>query len=199
MLFLRKPGEAAIREALGKRQSAVFSYPDVGATRTAPPDGWRINHMRAKLGTGRSRFDAAVDALFSWKLLAVDGLDVFPSGATLEPGTNVAMLSRHWTVWSLDFCRVVYVLREQPERQGAILRTGFAYGTLPGHAVRGEEVFSMEWHRATEEVCYDICSFSLPANPFVKLLSPIARATQRRFARQSLLKAASLLAANPSP
>ena len=198
MLFLRKPGEAVVREALGKRQSAPFSYPHVGATRTAPPAGWRINHMRARLGTGRPRLDRAVDALFSWKLLAIDGLEVFPSAEKLAPGTNVAILSRHFGVWSLDFCRVLYVLREQSEQEGALVRTGFAYGTLPGHAVRGEEVFSMEWHARSQEVWYDIYSFSLPASPLVKLISPIARATQRRFARQSLERAA-LLAANSWP
>ena len=196
MLFLRKPSEAAIREALATRQSAPFSYPHVRATRTAPPQGWRINHMRALLGTGRASFEAAVGALFSWKFLAIDGLEVFPSASILEPGTSVAIRSRHFGVWSLDFCRVLYVLRDEREPQGAILRTGFGYGTLPGHAVRGEEAFTMEWHAVSEEIWYDIYSFSLPANPLVKLLSPIARATQRRFARQSLEKAARFLA-NP--
>jgi uncharacterized protein (UPF0548 family) len=81
---------------------------------------------------------------------------------------------------------VIYVLRDEFERDGRLLRTGFAYGTLPGHAVRGEEIFSIEWHPATQEVWYDIYSFSLPATPLIKLLSPIARATQRRFARASL-------------
>jgi uncharacterized protein (UPF0548 family) len=152
--------------------------------------------MRALLGSGRAKFLAAVDALFSWKLLAIDGLEVFPSSSVLEPGTCVAIRSRHFAVWSLDFCRVLYVQKEQREPQGALLRTGFGYGTLPGHAVRGEEAFTMEWHAASEEVWYDIYSFSLPANPLVKLLSPVARATQRRFARQSLEKAARL--ATPS-
>ncbi len=154
--------------------------------------GWHINHMRRLTGSGRPKFDALVDALFSSELLAIDGLEVFPSTDKLEPGTGVAILSRHFGIWSVDFCRVIYVLREEPEQDGAVLRTGFGYGTLPGHAVRGEETFSIEWHPATQEVWYDIYSFSLFASSLVRLLSPIARATQRRFARRSLEKAALL-------
>ncbi|HKF26036.1 MAG TPA: DUF1990 domain-containing protein [Candidatus Acidoferrum sp.] len=194
VLFLAKPGEAAIREALGRSQSMPFSYAHVGATRTTPPAGWRVHHMRAPLGTGRRTLEAAAAVLFSWKLLAVEGLEVFPSTETVQQGTNVAILSRHFGIWSLDFCRVIYVLKNQREHDGAVLRTGFGYGTLPGHAVRGEEIFSIEWRVRTEEVWYDIYSFSLPASPLVKLLSPVARAAQRRFARQSLEGAVRLAA-----
>jgi uncharacterized protein (UPF0548 family) len=150
--------------------------------------------MRLLVGTGRATFDTVVEALFSWKLLAIDGLQVFPSTSTLQTGTDVAILSRHFGIWSVDFCRVIYVLKDEPEQDGKVLRTGFAYGTLPGHAVRGEEIFSIEWHPATEEVWYDIYSFSLPGAPLVRMIAPIARATQRRFARASLEKALRLAA-----
>jgi uncharacterized protein (UPF0548 family) len=170
----------------------TYSDPHVGATRSKPPAGWRINHLRLQVGTGRRKFDAVVNALFSWKLLAIDGLQVFPSTSTLDVSTDVAIVSRHFGIWSVDFCRVIYVLRDEPEQDGKVLRTGFGYGTLPGHVMRGEEIFSLEWHPATQEVWYDIFSFSLPATPLVRLIAPVARATQRRFARASLEKAARL-------
>ena len=172
----------------------TYSYPHVGATRGTPPANWRINHMRFQVGRGRAKFDFLAEALFSWKLLAIDGLEVFPSARLPEPGTDVAILSRHFGIWSVDFCRVIYVLHEAPEQDGKVWRTGFAYGTLPGHAVDGEEIFSVEWHAATQEVWYDIYSFSLPATILVSLIAPMARATQRRFARASLEKAACLAA-----
>src|SRR5262245_20904325 len=134
MLFLRKPSEHAIRSLLTERRNVAFSYPHVGATRGTPPPGWHVNHMRLLVGVGRARRDAIVKALFAWKLLAIDGLTVFPSTDELQAGTGVAILSRHFGVWSVDFCRVIYVLKDEPERAGAILRTGFGYGTLPGHA-----------------------------------------------------------------
>jgi uncharacterized protein (UPF0548 family) len=186
MLFLLKPGAPAIERLLKRHERASFSYENIGATRTAPPPGWGINHMRQLIGSRQAAYEKACAALFSWQLLAISGLEVFPSTPELRPGTDVAILSRHFGVWSVDFCRVIYVLRDEREKDGTLLRTGFAYGTLPGHAVRGEEIFSIEWHPATEEVWYDIYSFSLPATPLIKLLAPIARATQRRFARASL-------------
>lgn len=190
MLFLLKPSENSIRSRLAERAAMTYSYPHVGATRSKPPAGWRINHLRLQVGTGRAKFDTVVNALFSWKLLAIDGLEVFPSTPTLDRNTDVAILSRHFGIWSVDFCRVIYLLRDEPEQDGKVLRTGFGYGTLPGHAVRGEEIFSVEWHPATDEVWYDIYSFSLPATPLVRLIAPIARATQKRFVRASLEKAA---------
>jgi uncharacterized protein (UPF0548 family) len=189
VLSLFEPDEAFIRSELAARRAMGFSYPDVGATRTTPPAGWRINHMRSLVGKGRARHDALVAPLFSWKLLAVGGLEAFPDVDELEVGTNVALRSHQLGLWSLDFCRVIYVVKDEPEQDGRVRRTGFGYGTLPGHAVRGEEIFSLEWHPESEEVWYEIRSFSRPATALVKLASPIAWAMQRRFAGASLEKA----------
>jgi uncharacterized protein (UPF0548 family) len=84
---------------------------------------------------------------------------------------------------------VVYVLRAESEDGGTIERTGFAYGTLPGHAVRGEEIFSIEWHPTTSEVWYDIRSFSAPGNLLIRLGGPLARSAQRHFASASVEEA----------
>ena len=78
--------------------------------------------------------------------------------------------------------RIVYVVDEQ----GPLTRAGFAYGTLPEHAVRGEERFMVEWSQASDEVHYDLLAFSLPGSLLVKLAQPVLRRFQRRFARQSL-------------
>ena len=189
MLLLRRPSVPEIYAQLAKREAISFSYKEVGATRYTPPANYRINHVRGLIGNGASVHARAVSALLSWRLLAVDGLEIFPKHPPMRPRTDVALLSRHFGIWSLDFCRVIYVLDKQNENGRAIQRTGFGYGTLPGHAVCGEEIFSVEWHTATEEVWYDIFSFSRPANWLVQLATPIARATQRRFARASLEKA----------
>jgi uncharacterized protein (UPF0548 family) len=149
--------------------------------------------MRALLGKGEEVHARAVNALLSWRLLTVAGVEIFPSQPAMEPQTNVALLSRHFArlggLWSLDFCRVIYILKAQSERGGAIRRTGFAYGTLPGHAVRGEEIFSIEWQVATNEVFYDIFSFSLPANVLIRLAGPFLGAAQKQFASASLNEA----------
>jgi uncharacterized protein (UPF0548 family) len=189
MLFLQRPTEKQIYELLAERKSMPFSYSDVGATRTIPPHGYRINHMRAPLGKGPEVHGRAVDALTSWKLLTVAGLELFPTHPAMQSQTTVAMLSRHFGLWSLDLCRVIYLLNAEPENDGDIQRTGFAYGTLPGHAVRGEEIFSVEWHRTTDEVWYDIFSFSEPASLLIRLGEPVARSAQKRFAAASINEA----------
>ena len=121
MLFFRKPSESSIRSLLAERGAMTYSYPQVGATRSAPPAGWRINHLRLKAGSGRAKFDALAEALFSWKLLAIDGLLVFPSAPALQPGTDVAILSRHFGIWSVDFCRVIYVLQDEQEEPVSVI------------------------------------------------------------------------------
>jgi uncharacterized protein (UPF0548 family) len=195
MLFLRRPSNQQIHMLMVARRVMPFSYPEIGATRSTPPPGYRINHMRALLGTGKELHDRAVKSLLRWQLLAPPpkkgstrsaALQLFPDDPPMRPQTNVALLSRHFGVWSLDFCRVVYVLNSEPEKNGSIERTGFAYGTLPGHAVRGEEIFSIEFHSATQEVWYEIFSFSQPANSFIRLAGPLARRAQLRFAAASL-------------
>jgi len=85
-------------------------------------------------------------------------------------------------MWSLNACRVVYVVDEAH----ATTRFGFAYGTLPDHIERGEERFLIEWNRTDDSVWYDILAFSQPRHPLVRLGFPVARMMQKRFARDSL-------------
>jgi phosphatidylserine/phosphatidylglycerophosphate/cardiolipin synthase-like enzyme len=65
----------------------------------------------------------------------------------------------------VNLCRVVYVI-DEPD--GPIARFGFAYGTLPGHAVAGEELFLATWDRATDEV-----RFSPGSGPFALIRDAI--------------------------
>ncbi len=64
-------------------------------------------------------------------------------------------------------------------------RFGFAYGTLPDHAERGEERFMIE-RLEDDSVWYDIYAFSQPQKAVVKLGLLLARRLQKRFAKESL-------------
>ncbi|MBI5160997.1 MAG: DUF1990 domain-containing protein [Micrococcales bacterium] len=75
-------------------------------------------------------------------------------------------------------CRVVYVV-DEPQRRG------FAYGTLPGHAARGEEAFLVD-RRDDGSVWITIRAFSRPATPFWWLVDPILRVVQRVFTQRYL-------------
>ena len=98
------------------------------------------------------------------------------------PGVTVAVVVRHFGFWSLNACRIIYVLEEETDD---VRRTGFAYGTLADHAEAGEERFVIEWKRADDSVWYDLYAFSRPRHLFARLGYPISRMLQRRFAQES--------------
>ena len=92
-----------------------------------------------------------------------------------------AHTARHLGFWSLNTARIVYRIEETDD----VERFGFGYGTLPGHAERGEERFSVEWNREDGSVYYDVFAFSRPKHPLAWLGYPFARLLQRRFAGDS--------------
>jgi len=77
-------------------------------------------------------------------------------------------------------------------------RFGFAYGTLPGHAERGEERFLIEW-LTDDTVWYDLDAISCPRYWAARVAYPVARRLQRQFARLSKASMAAAVAAGRSP
>jgi uncharacterized protein (UPF0548 family) len=94
----------------------------------------------------------------------------------------VRVLGRHFGVWSLNACRIAYVIEEV----SSLRRYGFAFGTLPGHVERGEERFTVEWDHADDSVSYEVFAFARPAHPLARAGQPFVRLVQRRFAADSL-------------
>jgi uncharacterized protein (UPF0548 family) len=110
--------------------------------------------------------------------------------APIVVGTDVAVSVHHFGFYSLNACRIVYLVDEE----GAVKRFGFAYGTLAEHAESGEERFTVEWNRADNTVWYDILAFSRPRQLLARLGYPLSRSLQKRFAEGS--KAAMINAAS---
>jgi uncharacterized protein (UPF0548 family) len=183
MFLLHRPTEGEMRRFVAEREGAAFTYPEVGASRgtTAPP-GYRPNHARTLLGHGAETYRRAQAALRRWAMYDMEWVRVLWPDTPQEPGRTVGNLVRHFGFWSLHACRVAYVLDED----GPVRRVGFGYGTVADHAERGEERFSVEWSRDDDSVHYELFSFSRPAAPLARLGSPVARALQVRFARDSL-------------
>ena len=96
----------------------------------------------------------------------------------------MGVLGRHFGLWSLNACRIVYVIEE--EEASLLRRYGFAFGTLPAHVERGEERFTVEWDRADDSVSYEVFAFARPAHPLARAGRPFVRLVQRRFAADSL-------------
>ena len=182
MFSLRKPSDDAIRRFLSSQGNLPFSYKEVGASRAgvAPP-GYAVDSYRVKLGEGAEMYERAVEALRGWRQFDLGWVQLLPPDAPIEVGTTVSVLIRHYGFWSLNSARIVYLIEET----GDVERFGFGYGTLPGHAERGEERFSVEWNREDGSVHYDVFAFSRPKHSLAWLGYPFSRALQRRFARDS--------------
>jgi uncharacterized protein (UPF0548 family) len=160
-----------------------FSYPDVGASRGDLPAGYATLQGRVELGEGSTTFARALQAMCRWRMFDAPDIWLCWPDAPIQPETAVAIVIRHFGFWSLNCCKIVYVVDED----GPIRRFGFAYGTLPEHAEQGEERFMVEWHRISDLVSYDILSFSRPGNLAARVAYPVARGLQRRFLRHSLV------------
>ena len=118
-----------------------------------------MDHRRVCLGTGQRTFEAACAALRRWQMFQVSRVQLCWPTTGIEPGAVVGILASWGGLWFLNACRIVYVLDET----SPVRRVGFAYGTLPGHAERGEERFSIEWH-SDDTVWYDLLAFSRPGH-----------------------------------
>ena len=76
----------------------------------------------------------------------------------IETGATVAVLVSHAGFWSLNACRIAYVLQERR----ILEKYGFAYGTLHDHGEIGEERFTVEFNPPDGSVWYDLYAFSRP-------------------------------------
>ena len=183
MILLREPSDARIGRFLAAERSLPFSYPEVGASQDGAPPGYPVNHHRGRLGAGAEVFARAVEALRSWKMYELAWTKLCWPEAPIAEGAVVGVLGRHFGVWSLNACRIAYVIEEE----GTLLRQyGFALGTLPEHMEQGEERFTVEWDRADDSVWYEVFAFARPAHPLAKAGQPFVGLVQRRFAADSL-------------
>jgi uncharacterized protein (UPF0548 family) len=179
---VRHPTDQEIRAFIATQAQRPFSYEEVGMTRGTPPAGYTVDHNRVCVGYGEADFARAVAALRSWRMFAIDGVELCWPTAPIEVGTTVGVLAAVGRLWSLNACRIVYLIDER----GPLTRWGFAYGTLPAHVVCGEERFTVEWAAASNEVIYDLFAASRARSAWLSAARPLLRMAQRRFARRSL-------------
>ncbi len=179
MFCLSRPNRDFIAAFLSAQQKRAFSYPDVGCTRQQIPKGYVADHNRIELGVGVETFERAKRAVRNWKMFDMPWIELCWPDTPIEPGAIVAVLVSHLGFWSLNACRIVYVIDER----GASEKYGFAYGTLPEHGERGEERFTVEIN-SDRTVCYDLYAISRPGIS-ARLAYPYTRVLQKRFARDS--------------
>ena len=183
MFSLTAPSEDEIQRFISNQSDSGFSYAEVGASATAVPTGYNVDHNRIQLGSGEGTWQRAAEAIRKWRMFSMPWVNLHWASAPIQVGTDVAVSVRHFGLYSLNACRIVYVVEEV----SPVNRFGFAYGTLGQHAESGEERFTVEWNRDDDRVWYDILAFSCPRHMFARLGYPLSRSLQRKFAKGSKL------------
>jgi uncharacterized protein (UPF0548 family) len=152
-------------------RDAPFTYPEVGQTATAHPDGYHHLHRERVVGNGENTFRAMGESVLRWRVQLGSGLTIASPDNRVSVGTvgvvgiGIGPARLHAPV------RVAYVVED-------VRRIGFAYGTLPGHPVSGEELFCVE-HRDDDSVVLVVAAFSRPQTIAARIAGPIGRLGQR--------------------
>jgi uncharacterized protein (UPF0548 family) len=179
---LRRPSQRSIRGFIERQAGLPPTFAGAGTATGEPPPGYRVIRMRARLGRGAADYDAARAALRRWEQFPRGWVELCFPDVPVETGRVVAVLARGLGFWWLSACRIASVVDE--EGPGGCF--GFAYATLPAHAVSGEERFLVEWDPADDSVWYDLSSFSRPRGWLARLGERVLRRVQARFARDSV-------------
>ena len=139
----RRFATAAQEWARTEQLQGGLTYDAVGATRvqdrdwSGGPDGFRSFERTVQIGHGEQTWRAACEAVMSWAVKTRSGSRVdVPAGQDLRvaDGQDRALVARLALLSLREPVRVVSVVEEDDW-------CGFAYGTLPGHPVLGEEAF----------------------------------------------------------
>jgi uncharacterized protein (UPF0548 family) len=158
-------------------RAAALTYGEVGGTSCADlPAGYHLVEG-SRTVVGRD-FEEAAELLMTWQVPVRAGLRVAPSAPRVALDEVVEMRLGVGPVAIRIPCRVVAVV-DEPDR------VGFAYGTLPGHPERGEELFLLE-RGAQGEPVFTIRAFSRPGTVLTTVGGPAARWFQRLMTRRYL-------------
>lgn len=182
MFFLTRPAPAALDRILADCADAPLTYTAVGATRATPPAGFYVDRYQAELGRGQDAFARARAAVDRFVMYPQPWTHVHRTFDRPYDGAMFVAVIRHMGFWSANPSRIVYTL---DETDAGVQRYGFALGTVAGHAETGEERFEVSRDTRTDVVTYHVIAFSRPYELLARLGTPIARALQKRFARQS--------------
>jgi uncharacterized protein (UPF0548 family) len=185
MFVLTRPDSKKLQGILERESLSSPTYKEVALTKDAGRPGatdYYVHEIAIELGTGQATFDRAYEALRDWEHFACGWTFLYPTKPAIEAGTTLIVYANHIFVWSINSCRIIYVIDDD---DGTVKRFGYGYGTLPVHSESGEERFLIEWDRKLNVCKYEIRAFSRSNNPLVSLAWPLAKAIQDQFRQQS--------------
>lgn len=161
------------------RAPQPLNYPGVGATANSPgqwPGGFRALRVSSRVGCGDADFAVAAHALMAWRLHRAAGVRFGTDALRAAPEVEVTVGLGVGGLLVHAPCRVVWTVEQER-------RTGWAYGTLPGHPVRGEEAFVVVQDE-DGTVRLEVLAFSRPAVWFTVAMGPLLPVFQRWYARR---------------
>jgi uncharacterized protein (UPF0548 family) len=180
MMWLTKPTPDDIERLAHRLDLLPLSYEAgllerVDDERKLPRDlrGWFVDRFEAEIGHGDHDFAAARDALRRWQQFERGWLVLADDPVPIQEGAVVAYAAQVLGTWWGYGCRILRVIDEPT-------RFGFVYGTIQGHAERGEELFLVQ-HNPDDTVTYSLFAMSRPGRWFSWPGMPIARHAQGRF------------------
>jgi uncharacterized protein (UPF0548 family) len=163
-------------------ESRPLSYDCAGATCPADdvwiqhPSGFRRYERSVPVGHGAAEWSAVSDALMTWGVKTRSGFRVAPPTAARE-GESYSLIASVGPFAVREPIRVVAVTDGRD-------RCGFAYGTLEGHPVSGEEAFVV--HRSGDTVMLTLRSLTRPAPGRWRYAFPALLCAQRFYRRRYL-------------
>lgn len=158
---LNRATPEALARVLERVHRLEPTYAPTGVTLEPTPG---MEQHRVLLGTGERAFRQARAALHSWQTHQSRWLKLSPETEPPHEGQSVLVLLCGAGLCLAFGCRIVRVLDDARH-------FGFAYGSLPGHPERGEELFLVEWH-GDERVTFTQRAVSGPAHWVYRLGRP---------------------------
>lgn len=168
----------------------TLTYDGAGVTLTggkqqAGSAGLRGYERTVLLGRGSSLWVFASTEILRWGVKTRSGFSVescSPSTSGTGLGHPVAAGHKYWLIAHLGPLRIhepvqVVAVVDKPDRKG------FAYGTLAGHPVKGEEAFVVD-RRTDGTVWLTIRSLTRPASGLWRAAYPLALLAQRLYRRR---------------
>lgn len=65
------PSDDEIRRFISGQKDSGFSYPEVGASATAVPTGYNVDHNRIQIGKGEDTWQRATEAIRTWRMFSL--------------------------------------------------------------------------------------------------------------------------------
>jgi len=181
MMTLKRPTDESIHQMLNLAAESPPTYKSSGIENAAPR-GFNKDTASFRLGTGRKGWEAAKLAIEDWAIFPTEMVSMVRLSDKIEVGTTVAVLFQGLGILTINPARIHSVTNEVNDE---FHRFGFTYVTLQGHAECGEELFCVQWNKATDKVTYELVAISKPNHILARLGYFYSRMMQARFRKLS--------------